>query len=141
MEGERIVFTHEIEPSHGVRVLASGNVDSAVLDALDVYVNQQRERFAMVNTSVLINSGFSQLPARRFWYSHERRMAFSHQFVRERDPAWVNHHLDEKVPETDFVFHCVQVPEDIQVFQEILSEIGLPKLRAYVRIANLRTGA
>ncbi len=44
MEGERIVFTHEIEPAHGVRILASGNVDDAMLDALDVYVELQRKR-------------------------------------------------------------------------------------------------
>jgi len=32
MEGERIAYTHEVEPQHGVRILASGQVDESVLD-------------------------------------------------------------------------------------------------------------
>lgn len=44
MEGERIVFTHEIEPSHGVRVLASGQVDESMLDALELYIQLQKRR-------------------------------------------------------------------------------------------------
>ncbi len=47
MEGERIVFTHEIEPSHGVRVLASGEVDESVLDALDLYIKLQKKRLGI----------------------------------------------------------------------------------------------
>ncbi len=38
MEGERVVFSHEIEPSHGVRIVTSGEVDESVLDALEVFV-------------------------------------------------------------------------------------------------------
>lgn len=44
MEGERIVFTHEVEPSHGVRILASGDVDDSVLDALELYIQLQKKR-------------------------------------------------------------------------------------------------
>ena len=44
MEGERIVFTHEIEPSHGVRILATGEVDESLLDALELYVQLQKKR-------------------------------------------------------------------------------------------------
>jgi len=45
MEGERIVFTQEIEPTHGVRVIASGEVDNSLLDALDSYVDLQKRSF------------------------------------------------------------------------------------------------
>jgi hypothetical protein len=44
MEGERIVFTHEIEPTHGVRILASGEVDDSMLDALELYIQLQKKR-------------------------------------------------------------------------------------------------
>lgn len=44
MEGERIVFTHELEPSHGVRVLASGEVDATMIDALELYIQLQKKR-------------------------------------------------------------------------------------------------
>jgi len=44
MEGERIVFSHEVEPGHGVRILASGEVDESVLDALDLYIQLQKRR-------------------------------------------------------------------------------------------------
>jgi hypothetical protein len=47
MEGERIVFTHEIEPAHGVRVLASSEVDASVLDALDLYIKLQKKRLGL----------------------------------------------------------------------------------------------
>ena len=43
-EGERIVFTHELEPSHGVRVLASGDVDATMIDALELYIQLQKKR-------------------------------------------------------------------------------------------------
>jgi hypothetical protein len=44
MESERVVFTHEIEPTHGVRILASGDVDDSVLDALELYIQLQKKR-------------------------------------------------------------------------------------------------
>jgi hypothetical protein len=44
MEGERVIFSHEIEPSHGVRVVASGEVDDSVLDALELYIQLQKKR-------------------------------------------------------------------------------------------------
>jgi hypothetical protein len=46
MEGERIVFTHEVEPEYGLRVLASGEVDESVLDALDLYIKLQKSVWA-----------------------------------------------------------------------------------------------
>jgi hypothetical protein len=44
MEGEPIVFTHEIEPTHGVRILASGEIDDSVIDALELYIQLQKKR-------------------------------------------------------------------------------------------------
>ena len=44
MEGERIVFTHEIEPTHGVRILASDEIDDSVIDALELYIQLQKKR-------------------------------------------------------------------------------------------------
>ena len=42
--GERAVFSHEVEPQHGLRVIVQGDVDEEILDALEVYVNLQRKR-------------------------------------------------------------------------------------------------
>ncbi len=143
MEGERIVFTQEIEPTHSVRVVASGDVDGAVLAALNTYVQQQRNRFFMVNLEKLLNAGFLEIPSREMWYSRERRMAFSHQAIREMDPRWLERHLAEKVDEggsDDFVFHFVSPPKDIQNCNEILKEIGLSKLHANIRLAHFVGG-
>ena len=140
MEGERIVFTHEVEPEHGVRVVASGDVDGPVLAALDTYVQQQRNRFFMANLEKLLNAGFVEIPSREMWYSRERRMAFSHQAIREMDPRWLERHLAEKVGEggsDEFVFHFVNPPKGIQNCIEILKEIGLSKLHANIRLATL----
>jgi hypothetical protein len=43
MEGERLVFAHEIEPSRIVRILASGEVDDAALDAPELYIQLSRK--------------------------------------------------------------------------------------------------
>jgi hypothetical protein len=137
MEGERVVFTHEIEPAHAVRVVASGEVDGGVLDALTDYVSRQREKFVMVNTATLLNSGFTRLPDHKLWINRERRIAFDYRFIRERDPSWLNHHLNEIVADTDFVFHFAEVPDNILICQKILGEIGLPESRAQVRLRQI----
>jgi hypothetical protein len=41
---ERIVFSHEIEPKHAVRIIAVGEVDESLLDALQLFVELQRRR-------------------------------------------------------------------------------------------------
>jgi hypothetical protein len=48
MEGERVVFTQEIEPAHNVRVVARGAVDEAVVDALEGFVNFQKKRLGLI---------------------------------------------------------------------------------------------
>lgn len=136
MEGERVVFTHEIEPSHAVRVVASGEVDGGTLAVLESYVQHQRNRFAKVNLEKLLNAGFSEIPSRGLWYSRERRMAFSHQAIREMDPWWMDRHIGEEVGAGDFVFHFVKPPQNIQVCKEILTEMELSSLRPNVRLAS-----
>ncbi len=44
MEGERIVFAHEIEPAHAVRVVASGEIDDSILEALAAFIDLQQKR-------------------------------------------------------------------------------------------------
>jgi hypothetical protein len=39
-----MVFSQEIEPQHSLKLLVSGPVDGAVLDALHDFVNFQRNR-------------------------------------------------------------------------------------------------
>lgn len=42
--GERAVFSHEVEPQHGLRVIVQGDVDQEIIDALEVYVTLARKR-------------------------------------------------------------------------------------------------
>jgi hypothetical protein len=47
MEGERVVFTEEIDPQTYVKLIASGFVDDGLLEALEDYVKRQRKRLNM----------------------------------------------------------------------------------------------
>lgn len=44
MDGERIVFAEESAPGQTLRLIASGEMDEFLLDALDDYVKRQRKR-------------------------------------------------------------------------------------------------
>jgi hypothetical protein len=44
MDGERIVFTEENSPQTYVKLIASGDVDDSLLEALEDYVKRQRKR-------------------------------------------------------------------------------------------------
>jgi hypothetical protein len=44
MEGERIVFTEETNPQNYVKLVASGEVDNSLLEALEDYVKRQKKR-------------------------------------------------------------------------------------------------
>jgi hypothetical protein len=44
MEGERVVFVEESHPSHYLKVVASGELDADLLEALEDYVNRQKRR-------------------------------------------------------------------------------------------------
>ena len=47
MDGERIVFTEETNPQVYLKVIASGDVDGSLLDALSDYIKRQRKRLGM----------------------------------------------------------------------------------------------
>jgi hypothetical protein len=95
----------------------------------------------MENDDLLRSRGFVLIRQRMLWISHSLRMAFSHEFVRDHDPHWLRRALSERVASTDFVFYFNQVPEDVQVCREILTEIGLPNLVPSVRLATLSASA
>jgi hypothetical protein len=95
----------------------------------------------MENEDILRSRGFVLIRQRMLWISHDLRMAFSHEAVRDRDSHWLGQALSERVPPTDFVFHFNEVPEDIQLCREILREIGLPNLVPYMRVATIRAAA
>ena len=47
MESERVVFTEENNPQQYVKLVASGDVDEALLDALQDYVKRQKKRLGL----------------------------------------------------------------------------------------------
>ena len=47
MEGERVVFIEESNPQQYVKLVASGDVDETLLDALQDYVKRQKERLGL----------------------------------------------------------------------------------------------
>ena len=49
MEGERIVFTHEVEPDHGVRIVASGAVDEELIDAVELFLVLNKKRLGLTS--------------------------------------------------------------------------------------------
>jgi len=46
MAGERIVFTEESNPQNYLKLVASGEVDETMLEALEDYVKRQKKRLA-----------------------------------------------------------------------------------------------
>jgi hypothetical protein len=46
MDGERIVFTEETNPQNYLKLVASGEVDEVMLEALEDYVKRQKKRLA-----------------------------------------------------------------------------------------------
>jgi hypothetical protein len=46
MDGERIVFTEESNPQNYLKLVASGEVDETMLEALEDYVKRQKKRLA-----------------------------------------------------------------------------------------------
>jgi len=47
MEGERIVFTEETNQQNYLKLIASGDVDETMLDALEDYVKRQKKRLGL----------------------------------------------------------------------------------------------
>jgi hypothetical protein len=48
MDGERIVFTEESNPQNYLKLIASGDVDETMLEALEDYVKRQKKRLASI---------------------------------------------------------------------------------------------
>ena len=38
MGGERIVFAHEVDPEHGLRIVESGAIDKELIDAVEMFL-------------------------------------------------------------------------------------------------------
>jgi hypothetical protein len=93
-------------------------------------------RFVMNKIAKLRKAGFVENPIRELWFNRGRRMAFTHEALRDMGPSWLDRYLAEKVPPQDFVFHMSRVPSDLQTCQDILKEIHLPNLRANVRLVT-----
>ena len=47
MDGERIVFTEESGQNQYLKIVASGDVDASILDALEDYVKRQKKRLGI----------------------------------------------------------------------------------------------
>lgn len=47
MDGERVVFTEESNPQQYLKIIASGDVDETMLDALEDYVKRQKKRLGL----------------------------------------------------------------------------------------------
>lgn len=47
MDGERVVFTEESNPANYLKLIASGEIDDTMLEALDSYVKRQRKRLGV----------------------------------------------------------------------------------------------
>jgi hypothetical protein len=91
------------------------------------------------NEEVLRAAGFVQIHERALWVSRDRRMAFSHEVLRDHDSQWLKDMLADKVPETEFVFHFNEAPKDPKVCREILIRIGLTELQPLIRVATFRS--
>jgi len=50
MDGERVVFTEESNPQNYLKLVASGEVDETMLEALEDYVKRQKKRLAMFSS-------------------------------------------------------------------------------------------
>lgn len=51
MEDERVVFIEEGRPGQYLKLIASGEVDDGLLEALEDYVKRQRKRLGVPNRS------------------------------------------------------------------------------------------
>ncbi|MGE3784613.1 MAG: hypothetical protein AB7H71_17970 [Alphaproteobacteria bacterium] len=64
MEGERVVFTEEGQPNQYLKVIAAGEIDETLLDALNDYVKRQRKRLGLppVPSSALVSASHASPP-------------------------------------------------------------------------------
>jgi hypothetical protein len=94
----------------------------------------------MDNETILRSRGFTLMRNRLLWINRNLRMAFSYEAARDHDGRWLTKALSEHVPETDFVFHFSQAPDNPQVCRDILGEVALPSLVPYIRVGPLHAG-
>jgi hypothetical protein len=57
MNGERVVFTKETNPQNYLKLVASGDVDGTMLEALEEYVKRERRRLGIEGS---IRSGIAK---------------------------------------------------------------------------------
>lgn len=51
MESERVVFTEEGLPNQYLKLIASGEIDSVLLEALEDFVKRHKKRLAIANSA------------------------------------------------------------------------------------------
>ncbi len=65
MEGERVVFTEESNPQNYLKLIASGDVDETMLEALEDYVKRQKKRLvAAYQAGVALMAASGKKPPR-----------------------------------------------------------------------------
>ena len=55
MDGERVVFTEETNPQNYLKLVANGEVDGTMLEALEDYVKRQKKRLGIAETKEAAN--------------------------------------------------------------------------------------
>ena len=85
----------------------------------------------MDNEETLRAAGFARIHKRRLLVSRDRRMAFSHEALRDHDSRWLGSKLLEDVPDGEFRFQS-NSPLNLKVCMEILEELGLSALTPMV---------
>lgn len=69
MDGERVVFTEEAQPEQYVKLVASGDIDAVLLDAIEDFVKRQRRRLKppapATSSAELSDAPRSILPAQK----------------------------------------------------------------------------
>lgn len=56
MEAERVVFTEEWQPNQYLKLIASGDFDATLLEALEDFVRRQRKRLGIPSVPKHVNS-------------------------------------------------------------------------------------
>ena len=63
MSGERVVFVEESGPSQYLKLVANGELDETMLEALEDYVKRQKKRLANTNLNNRIRNSASPPPS------------------------------------------------------------------------------
>jgi hypothetical protein len=107
MDGERIVFTEESNPQNYLKLVASGDVDETMLEALEDYVKRQKKRL-----TAAYQAGVAQMAARAkslpnpFWEASGKMM--NERGRQLRRPPLCQHHCIG-------VTRSPKIPQDIRL--------------------------